>query len=339
MPQAPAYTRTKNFPDNSGDRTDHVALNAELDRVSTSIEGLRENQALIQNDDGALAYKSVGFNQLTDAAKEGLATPGPQGEKGDQGIQGVQGVQGIQGEKGNVGASFLADAMGSLLGRTAYDARPQHFSYLAIDVGQLYWKLSATSGDWSNGVTFGKGEKGDQGIQGVQGIQGIQGFRGANGIQGLKGDPGVQGLPGVVDYSRVLRNDTANAQTLQGGLTAASFATAQSTTAKTFVFYGQDARMQVTGGRVAFTDDQSSPAPKGVRVADVVSSGTGAQITGYKLANGNDIGTLFDPSGAADSKLATVDANPVVVDIAGKTTITLALQVIGSEIKLVASTS
>ncbi len=43
MPQAPAYNRAKNFLENNPDRTDHAALNAELDRAALSINEQLDN--------------------------------------------------------------------------------------------------------------------------------------------------------------------------------------------------------------------------------------------------------------------------------------------------------
>jgi hypothetical protein len=340
MSQAQPYNRTKNFLDNSGDRTDHAALNTELDNASVSINELRANQALIQADDGSLKPETVDFDQLTAAAKAGLATPGPQGATGPAGPAGSAGPTGPQGPKGETGASFDADASGVFSERAGHDDEPKGYSFLAMDTGLLYWKLTGGNADWSDGVPFGKGQKGDTGAQGPQGPQGIQGFRGANGLQGAQGPQGPAGPAGTVDYSRTVQKDTTTQQTMQAILNAAGFTTAQSSIAKVFAFYQANVKAEVIGGRVSFTQDQTSnPDAVGLKVADVISNGTGALATGYKLANGDDIGTLFDPSGAADSKLATVDVNPVVVDITGKTSITLALQVVGSEIKLVASAS
>lgn len=54
MPQPQAYERQTDFTERDGDDTDHAALNQELDAAALSIEGIRDNLALIQKDDGAL---------------------------------------------------------------------------------------------------------------------------------------------------------------------------------------------------------------------------------------------------------------------------------------------
>lgn len=193
--QAPAYSRTKNFQENNGASTDHAALNSEFDKAALSIAGLRENAALLQNDDGTLKNETVELASLTPEAIASLQVPGPAGA---QGIQGIQGVQGIQGIKGDTGASFDADARDVFANRSLYNLQPKGFSLLAIDTGVLYFKLSATSGDWSAGEQFGKGDTGAAGAQGIQGIQGIQGLQGIQGPQGVAGTAGADGADGLV---------------------------------------------------------------------------------------------------------------------------------------------
>lgn len=193
--QAQAYNRTKNFLENNPDRTDHGSLNAEFDKVSDSIEGLRNNAALIQKDDGTLQNQIVHLINLTPAAIASLQVPGP---VGPQGAAGPQGVQGIQGVKGDVGASFKADVMDLFANRALYNLQPKGFSFLSIDTGNLYFKLSAASADWSPSFVYGKGDTGATGPQGPAGAQGIQGLQGLQGPQGPAGAPGANGAPGVV---------------------------------------------------------------------------------------------------------------------------------------------
>ena len=69
--------------------------------------------------------------------------------------------QGIKGDKGD---PFTVNAIGNFADRSTYDAQPLGFSFLALDTGTLYFKLSNTSGDWSDGVPFGKGDTGDTGV-------------------------------------------------------------------------------------------------------------------------------------------------------------------------------
>jgi len=68
-----------------------------------------------------------------------------------------------QGPKGDRGDAFNVNATGTLAERDNFDGQPKDFSFLATDTGELYIKRSDTSGDWSNAIPFGKGDKGDTG--------------------------------------------------------------------------------------------------------------------------------------------------------------------------------
>jgi hypothetical protein len=119
--------------------------------------------------------------------------PGNQGQiglTGPQGIQGIQGIQGPSGPQGQQGNSFVPDVVASSTLRSGYDTRPQGYSFLAIDLGAISFKVTATSGDWSGWIPFGRGPQGAVGPQGSQGIQGIQGPTGPQGPQGIQGPAG-----------------------------------------------------------------------------------------------------------------------------------------------------
>ena len=203
--QAAAYNRTKNFLDNNTDRTDHGAINAEFDKVALSVNGLRDNLALVQKDDGTLKDGIIEVDHLTPAAVAALSSPGPQGPQGDQGDDGPAGPQG---DKGDVGASFVADIKDIAANKPLYNAQPKGFSFFAMDTGLLYFKLSDTNGNWSTGISFGKGDKGDTGATGATGAQGPQGIQGLQGIQGIKGDKGNDGLVTGVDVTMKTANLT-----------------------------------------------------------------------------------------------------------------------------------
>lgn len=330
MSQAPAYNREKNFLDNNPDRTDHGAINRELDSVSLSVNALRDNLALIQDDDGGLAPGIVDVAQLTPEAQANLSQPGPAGP------QGPQGVQGIEGPLGPPGASFDADARDLAANRGLYDNRLKGFSFLAIDTGLLSFKLSATVGDWSAGFPFGKGERGDRGPQGVQGLQGL---RGQQGLQGIQGIPGPAGAPGAVDYSRTVLNDVEGDQSIQSPLSAPSFSGAIRMSGPEFVFTGFPLRLVPVNDRLRLDDNQNTPQPATLELASVVTRGTGGTDTGVKISNGADIGTLFDPAGAAAGKLASVDTTPKVVTLTGKTTLTATLSTVGAQVVLTLETA
>ena len=54
------------------------------------------------------------------------------------------------GVNGKDGQSLKYDEVGLKENLSQYDGKPYKFSYLAYDTGELYIKLSDTSGDWSN---------------------------------------------------------------------------------------------------------------------------------------------------------------------------------------------
>src|SRR5215217_1340045 len=78
------------------------------------------------------------------------------------------------GPQGPQGESFSVDATGPLAGRSAYDAEPVGFSYLATDTGDLYIR-EGVAGNWSSPIPFGKGETGDPGPTGPTGPTGPAG--------------------------------------------------------------------------------------------------------------------------------------------------------------------
>jgi hypothetical protein len=192
--QAPAYNRSKNFLENAGASTDHGAINTELDAAGQSINGLRTNQALLQNDDGSLRANTVTLANITPTALAQLQVPGPKGDVGPVG----PGVAGVQGATGPAGPSFDADARDTAANRALYDLQFKGFAMLAMDTGLLYFKLSDAAADWSAGVAYGKGDTGTTGLKGDKGDQGDRGLQGFKGDAGAKGDPGTAGLNGTV---------------------------------------------------------------------------------------------------------------------------------------------
>ena len=66
-----------------------------------------------------------------------------------------------KGAKGDKGDSFSPDVVGVTADKSTYDAQVAGFSFLDTTLGLIYFKQSDTSGDWSEGMPFGKGETGD----------------------------------------------------------------------------------------------------------------------------------------------------------------------------------
>lgn len=85
-----------------------------------------------------------------------------------------------QGNKGDKGDNFNVNSIGLFTQRSLYDTRDVNFSFLAIDEAMIYFKLSSTSGNWSLGSPFGKGDTGPTGAAG-NGIQSITKVSGNSG--------------------------------------------------------------------------------------------------------------------------------------------------------------
>jgi hypothetical protein len=77
-----------------------------------------------------------------------------------------------QGNKGDKGDAVLVNTVGVFAGRSIYDAMAQGFSFLASDLSLIYFKLSATSGDWSSGVPFCKYDTDSPALTGTPTING-----------------------------------------------------------------------------------------------------------------------------------------------------------------------
>lgn len=129
---------------------------------------------------------------------------GPQGASGEigpigpQGATGPAGADGAQGPTGAQGDPYQVNAQGTLSDRDSYDDEAAGFTFFAYDNSTIYAKLSATSGDWSDGTPFGKGADGAAGPQGATGPAGADGAQGPQGPQGEIGPVGPQGEAGPV---------------------------------------------------------------------------------------------------------------------------------------------
>jgi hypothetical protein len=90
------------------------------------------------------------------------------GNTGDTGPQGIVGPEGPQGE------SFTPNALGPTGSegpntRNNYDGEPLGFSFLDVNNGNLYFKISNDYADWSAPFQFGRGATGSTGPVGPDG--------------------------------------------------------------------------------------------------------------------------------------------------------------------------
>jgi len=165
-----------------------VAPESEAPNFTLSVAASRANKVVAFDTFGDLTLLGSGSIPVGPTGPTGPAGPqGPQGIQGTQGIQGIQGPNGPTGPTGPTGAqgiqgnSFTPNAVGPFSGRSTYNASAQGFAYLASDTGAIYFKNSATSGDWSAAVTFATGPTGPTGATGATGATGPVGmlWRGA----------------------------------------------------------------------------------------------------------------------------------------------------------------
>lgn len=97
----------------------------------------------------------------------------------------------LKGAKGDKGESYSPDAVGASTDKSLYDNQLAGFSFLDIDNSLLFIKRSSTTGDWFDGMLFGKGDNGDSAYQ----IAVENGFSGTqqqwlDSLKGNKGDTG-----------------------------------------------------------------------------------------------------------------------------------------------------
>jgi microcystin-dependent protein len=183
-------------------------IDTEIDKSNLSIADIIDFVRQAIDDTGQIKVTAIPSSFVGPAGPTGPTGPqgpagptGPTGATGNTGPTGPQGIQGTQGIQGPTGNSYSPSATGLTSERATYNAQAKGFSFLDIQTGLIYFKLSATSGDWSPGFGFQRGPQGIQGIQGVQGAQGIQGVQGPTGLQGPIGSQGLQGPAGPTGKS------------------------------------------------------------------------------------------------------------------------------------------
>lgn len=118
-------------------------------------------------------------------------------------------IASLKGAKGEKGESYSPDAVGASADKSLYDNQPAGFSFLDIDNSLLYIKKSNATGDWFDGMLFGKGDDGDSAYT----IAVANGFIGTEvqwlaSLKGTKGDTGDSITD--VTSSKVGKNTTVN---------------------------------------------------------------------------------------------------------------------------------
>ena len=123
-----------------------------------------------------------------------------------------------QGAKGDRGEAFSVNSIGTLAQRVLYNNYMTGYSFLAVDVDvagsiipHIYFKKSNASGDWTEGVPFGRGEKGDTGDAG-NGIAQIA-FTSTTHASGLSAQSG-----GDDEYTITYTDGTTDTFTVHNGI-------------------------------------------------------------------------------------------------------------------------
>jgi len=116
-----------------------------------------QSQAISAANSASSALASLNQIKVITVASTNTGLPGTNANVVYDGTDNTFAFTIPQGFKGDAGNPYPVDAQGLLADRGTYDAEGTGFSYLAIDTGDIYFKLSNTSGHWSTGYPFGKG--------------------------------------------------------------------------------------------------------------------------------------------------------------------------------------
>jgi collagen type VII alpha len=121
---------------------------------STGAQGVQGVQGP-QGVQGAVGAGAQGSNGIDGPA----GAQGDIGPQGDIGAQGIPGFTGPLGPKGDQGYPYNVSAQGPTgAGRDAYNGEVAGFAFLDTTNGILYIKNTNSSGDWSAGIPFGRGQ-------------------------------------------------------------------------------------------------------------------------------------------------------------------------------------
>lgn len=166
--------------------TDYSDFNTKKDQVDVAVASAQSSATSANNSAIIATNKSNEIKAIT--AQSTTGAPGTSASASYNTTDGKFTFVIPQGSKGDKGESFTVNSSGTTAQRALYDAQPAGWSFLDITTSTLYFKSRNTSGDWSSGVPFGKGDKGDTGDIGV-GIESFT-FLSTNHISGLPAQSG-----------------------------------------------------------------------------------------------------------------------------------------------------
>lgn len=165
---------------------DYEEFNQDLIEVGNLANSAQASASSANQSAQTATTKSNEIKAVT--AQSTTLSPGSQATANYNPVDGKITIGVPSGLKGDKGDSFTVNAAGNTAERSTYDTQPTGFSFLDIQLALIYFKLSSTSGNWSTGSPFGKGDKGDDGDTG-NGISGIV-FLSTTHASGLSGQSG-----------------------------------------------------------------------------------------------------------------------------------------------------
>lgn len=273
-------------------------------------DGAPSGFAFLAADVGQLFFKlSTANGNWSSGIYFGRGEAGPTGPQGPQGLQGPQGIQGLQGVPGPVGPQGVRGLTwrGSWDSGLTYqrDDAVQHdgHSYICVADSSTGIAPPDAASDWN--LLAARGEIGPQGLQGEigpagpQGAQGPQGDPGPVGPQGVQGAPGIGVPPGGI-AGQILTKQSGDDHDV--GWTSIDLSTRVAKTGDTMTGQLDLPRMRLgndvllreeSGGGLGVTNAAQGSYVLLRANAVIAASGSGAS-TGFRLANGNDIRSLFD---------------------------------------------
>jgi len=153
----------------SGNNTTQLALYFEdtdyysYINTSFSINGATGAPGSASNTGATGTTGATGVGAIGPTGAQGSdGIDGPAGDLGDTGPTGATGIRGETGPagvKGDQGYPYNVSAQGPTgAGRNAYNSEVAGFAFLDTTNGILYIKNTNTSGDWSPGIPFGRGQ-------------------------------------------------------------------------------------------------------------------------------------------------------------------------------------
>jgi len=203
-----------------------------------------------------------------------------------------------KGDKGNKGDPFTVNSLGHTADKALYDAQLTGFSFLDLDTSLIYFKNSSTSGDWTAGVPFGKGDTGATGATG-NGVASIT-FTSTTDVSGSPAQSGATDT-----YTITYTDATTSTFTVHNGLDSAVLSVAGKTGAVVLV------KADVGLGNVDNTSDLDKPISNAVQAA----LGFKEAAFNYKTIAADTTAVAMDALNVDTRSIAQVDDVTIVTAV------------------------